>query len=489
MCDFTSVKADLKAKETKLHTLRELDNLFADLTNARNWPEKVGAGFWKMIEANLFRPVQTPLREHFVAVELPVMIEPAWPHLQPTYLLLIKYQMANPTDSRLNLSFCRRLLHNLLAPDQNEHELILFFIEQYLLMHSRDERAIVKQISHFLHLYVDGAIRPSSVLPILKFTYAQWKDTTLFDSMFTECIVPLVWSPHFVSFRSALEVVCEVALVLKAVEWANLLARISRHIPVTMPSKLPAYIDFLIFVIGHVEPQLFAPLAPRIFKTIASLATSPHVKVAEQSLKCWNEVAIIGYLFAHPKTIFPIICPAIRLASRTHWCPSTQRLASDVAKSLRRIDAHAYEEAIEPTKTTKTDVPHCLWVRGWSVVAKQAFRHHCGISLDDTLQNIRKSFTQFNAESEGNQPPATAPGIRKRVMVNLRPQSGVVRATSQKSVPAAAAANDKKNSVRTAPDRNGSREMAHSARVGSGPKQPTPHQAHSDWPVRAKKAP
>jgi hypothetical protein len=402
LCDFNDLLSDLSAKEIKLHTLRELDVMCSDAQNFKDWPSDVIDSFFSMVNANIFRPISPTPRGQLLD-EIPTLIEVTWPHLQLVYFVLLKYQLGMPTDPRFSLTFFRRLLQNLHAPDHNEHDLITTLVERYLLLYPENEPAILAQFSNFLNLYLDQAISPFAIVPILKFAVDHWRDsgmTPLFDAMFQRYFVRLIWSHHFTSFRDTLGQLLDVVITAEPHELEGLLLKVIAHIPVSAPSKQSPYLEFVHFIVDRMDPGILLTIAPNLFQLVSHYVQSEHSKVVEQSLKFCSEVKIMPFIYDNSKWVFPLICPAIHKTAKKHWNPSIQKAAHDSLRALNRLDPVAYADALGLKRVNMGNDPVPLpgalpavapVVRSWSIVARQANVRHKDFTLQQMLGNIRTS--------------------------------------------------------------------------------------------------
>jgi hypothetical protein len=183
--------------------------------------------------------------------------------------------------------------------------------------------------------------------------------------------------------------------------WPTLLVKVLRHFPLTIPSKQPVYIIFVTFLLGHLDQYTIGPVATVVFPMLARLSSSLHARAVEQSMKCWGDVKVIPYLFDNAQTLFPVICPAIKIAMKTHWSPTVQRLGLETLRALHDMDPVAYEATMTADKRRRTEEAAPLpgspyaqshGARYWSIVARGAQMIDKKFPLNQTLERIQKEF-------------------------------------------------------------------------------------------------
>ena len=60
-------------------------------------------------------------------------------------------------------------------------------------------------------------------------------------------------------------------------------------------------------VLDLVPPEIFAQLAPDLFKHLNRCLASPHFKVSQRALYIWNNESLFGLIAQNRRTILPII--------------------------------------------------------------------------------------------------------------------------------------------------------------------------------------
>jgi hypothetical protein len=218
---------------------------------------------------------------------------------------------------------------------------------------------------------------------------------------FRDSFARLIWSYHFPSFRELLMEIFELEFQTDNEAWPALLVKVLHHFPVSIPSKQPVYIIFVTFLLGHLDQYTIVPVAPLVFPMLARISASLHARAVEQSIKCWADVQVLPYLFDNAKTLFPVICPALKSASRTHWNQTVQRMGVETLRTLRDLDPVAYDATMAMDKRRHTEEPAHLpgahpaqshVARCWSIVARGAQMVDRHLPLQDILDMIQEEF-------------------------------------------------------------------------------------------------
>jgi hypothetical protein len=396
----------------KLQTLQELDAVFSDTSFLRAWPPGLFCEFLLLLRHNLFRELP-PLDPVLLStISEPPMAEIAWPHLQLVYSLLLKYQQANPADARFNLAFCSRIVRNLNAPDKNERDLVLLYIERYVSTHHADQGAVLKLFHHLLNLYLERAIGPFALGPIVRFYANHWPDPSMSAPALRQLLrvdlVPLLSAPHFGAIAAPLGALLETIADCEPAFAARFLEAAVRKWPLSAPTKQPLVLGLVVSVVDRIPRPFFDNIMARLCGALAHYAQSPHAQVALMALQACSSGRVLRHFIARDPLM---LTEAIDSASG-HWDVAVRQAADDARKLMRSVEGQegkAGEVRFRPSarRPLRED-----W--GWATVVNAAAARDGTINVGRVLAQVQASRLE---EARTQEPLIRRPRPKGRITI------------------------------------------------------------------------
>jgi serine/threonine-protein phosphatase 2A regulatory subunit B' len=338
LCDFTDLESDLEAKEVKLAVLQDLDSVFADKSLLVNWPPGLFQAFHRMVIVNLFRELPPVPPSLLAGIDEPVFADVAWSHLQPVYSLLLKYQQANPRDSRFDLRFCKLMIGNLHASDRNERELVLLYISRYIAARRENQCPVLSKFHYMLHLYLEGAICPWPVTNILRFYASHYQDpgmnSPFYRNLFRCDLAALLTARHVSLFYQPLTSLLEAIVEADPPFAVRFVDDAIKRWPLGAPAKQPVFLNVITFLLERTPRHLFERFVPRVFVFLARCVRSPHAQVAMLALRVWSNARIAANIAVFASQIAPCVADAVGRVSTSHWDPAVRRAAAETVVAL-----------------------------------------------------------------------------------------------------------------------------------------------------------
>ncbi|PKI79103.1 hypothetical protein CRG98_000395 [Punica granatum] len=277
----------------------------------------------KMVSINLFRNLTTPPRENkvleaFDLEEEEPSMDPAWPHLQIVYELLLRFVASPETDAKL----AKRYI------DQS------FILRLLDLFDSEDprEREYLKTVLHRIY----GNIINGFALPLKE-------EHKLF---LVRALIPLHKPKCIPMYHQQLSY-CITQFVEKDCKLADTVIRgLLKYWPVTNSSKEVMFLGELEEVLEATQAPEFQRCMVPLFRQIGRCLSSSHFQVAERALFLWNNDHIENLIKQNRKVILPIIFPSLERNARAHWNQAVKSLTLNVRKIFSDTDPELFEECL-----------------------------------------------------------------------------------------------------------------------------------------------
>lgn len=290
--DFNDPAKNLKEKDIKRQTLLELVDYISSVNS--KFSEVAMQEITKMVAANLFRAFPSPNHDNKVLEmydpedDEPTM-EPAWPHLQIVYELLLRYVASPETDAKLakryiDHSFVLRLLDLFDSEDQREREYLKTILHRIYGKFMVHRPFIRKAINNIFFRFISETEKHSGIAELLEilgsiingFALPLKEEHKLF---LVRALIPL-HKPKCVSLYHQQLSYCITQFVEKDFKLADTVIRgLLKYWPVTNSSKEVMFLSELEEVLEATQAAEFQRCMVPLFRQIGRCLNSSHFQV------------------------------------------------------------------------------------------------------------------------------------------------------------------------------------------------------------------
>ncbi|CAL5207281.1 unnamed protein product [Lathyrus oleraceus] len=354
--DFTDTMKNVREKEIKRQTLMELVEFIQ--SGSGKISESCQEEMIRMISINIFRSL--PPASHENTGQEPTdpeedepSLEPAWPHLQLVYELLLRYVVSSDTDTKvakryIDHSFVLKLLDLFDSEDPREREYlktILHRIYGKFMVHRPFIRKAINNIFYRFIYEIERHCGIGELLEILGsiingFALPMKEEHKLF---LVRALLPLHKPKSVVMYHPQLSY-CITQFVEKDFKLADTVIRgLLKYWPVTNCQKEILFLGELEEVLEATQAAEFQRCMVQIFKQISRCLNSSF-QVAERALFLWNNERIVTLIAQNRAVILPIIFEAFERNIDGHWNQAVHGLTANVRKMFIEMDAELFEE-------------------------------------------------------------------------------------------------------------------------------------------------
>ncbi|KAK2075788.1 hypothetical protein QBZ16_001529 [Prototheca wickerhamii] len=409
--DFTDPASHVHEKETKRLTLLEM----VDYVNSGSgkFREALAPDLVFMVSSNIFRSLPPPrphALEAFDAEEEEPSLEPAWPHLQIVYELLLRFIVSGDTDAKTAKKFVDQqfVLHLLDLFDSGKFMVHRPFIRKainYVFYHFVFETERHNGIAELLEIL--GSIINGFALPLkdehknflIRALLPLHKPKCLpqYHQQLSYCITQAQDSAHFVEKDPELAV--------------PVLQGLLKFWPITNSHKEVLFIGELEEVLEITKPKEFEIVIEPLFRRISRCLTSSHFQVAERSLFLWNNDAIVLLVTQYKEKVLPLVIGALEENAAHHWNSAVHSLTLNVRKMFQEMDVAMYNKCLHKMDSSER-----------SAAAKESQRQD---RWDAILRAAKEPSMQVAASNvppkEEDAPAAPGSGLEDLAVVSLLP--------------------------------------------------------------------
>ncbi|XP_015690016.2 serine/threonine protein phosphatase 2A 57 kDa regulatory subunit B' alpha isoform-like [Oryza brachyantha] len=366
--DFSDSLKHPREKEAKRQALLELVDYVQAPSPAANanapvrLPENVQEALVAAISVNIFRPLPPALHESAAAIdpgaapddEEEPYLDPAWPHLQLVYELLLRYVVSPDTDTKVakryvDHAFVLRLLDLFDSEDPREREYLKTVLHRIYGKFMVHRPFIRKAINNVFYRFIFETERHNGIGELLEilgsiingFALPMKEEHKLFLS---RALIPL-HKPKSVAIYHQQLSYCIVQFVEKDYKLADTVIRgLLKYWPVINCQKEVLFLGELEEVLEATQPVEFQRCMVPLFKQIGRCLNSSHFQVAERALFLWNNDHIVSLIAQNRSVIFPIIFEALERNIQSHWNQAVHGLTANVRKMFLDMDSELFEE-------------------------------------------------------------------------------------------------------------------------------------------------
>ncbi|CAM8965345.1 unnamed protein product [Rhodiola kirilowii] len=358
--DFTDPTKNLKEKDIKRQTLVELVD-YVTSANGR-FSEVLMQEIVKMVGINLFRTLTTPPRENktlegYDLEEDEPSMDPAWPHLQVVYELLLRFVASPETDAKsakrfIDHSFVIKLLDLFDSEDPREREYLKTVLHRIYGKFMVHRPFIRKSINNIFYRFIYETEKHNGIAELLEILGSIINGFALplkeeHKFFLVRVLIPLHKPKCIPMYHQQLSY-CITQFVEKDCKLSDTVIRgLLKYWPITNSSKEVMFLGELEEVLEATQAPEFQRCMVPLFRQIARCLSSSHFQVAERALFLWNNDHIETLIRQNRKVILPIIFPSLERNARNHWNQAVQSLTLNVRKIFSDADSELFDQCLQ----------------------------------------------------------------------------------------------------------------------------------------------
>ncbi|CAD5187732.1 serine/threonine protein phosphatase 2A 57 kDa regulatory subunit B' beta isoform-like [Musa acuminata AAA Group] len=354
--DFSDTLKSAREKEMKRQTLSELVDVVQ--SSSIRLGESVQEELVRTVAVNIFRGLPPASHENTGSEvtdpeEEDPYLDPAWPHLQLVYELLLRYVISSDTDTKvakryIDHSFVLRILDLFESEDPREREYLKTILHRIYGKFMVHRPFIRKAINNIFYRFIFETERHSGIGELLEilgsiingFALPMKEEHKLF---LVRVLIPLHRPKPVGMYHQQLSY-CIVQFVEKDYKLADTIIRgLLKYWPVTNCQKEVLFLGELEEVLEATQPAEFQRCMVPLFKQISHCLSSSHFQVAERALFLWNNDHIVSLIAQNRSVIFPIIFEALEKNMQGHWNQAVHGLTANVRKMFLDMDSELFE--------------------------------------------------------------------------------------------------------------------------------------------------
>ncbi|CAL9772903.1 unnamed protein product [Musa acuminata subsp. burmannicoides] len=354
--DFSDTLKSAREKEMKRQTLSELVDVVQ--SSSIRLGESVQEELVRAVAVNIFRGLPPASHENTGSEvtdpeEEDPYLDPAWPHLQLVYELLLRYVISSDTDTKvakryIDHSFVLRILDLFESEDPREREYLKTILHRIYGKFMVHRPFIRKAINNIFYRFIFETERHSGIGELLEilgsiingFALPMKEEHKLF---LVRVLIPLHRPKPVGMYHQQLSY-CIVQFVEKDYKLADTIIRgLLKYWPVTNCQKEVLFLGELEEVLEATQPAEFQRCMVPLFKQISHCLSSSHFQVAERALFLWNNDHIVSLIAQNRSVIFPIIFEALEKNMQGHWNQAVHGLTANVRKMFLDMDSELFE--------------------------------------------------------------------------------------------------------------------------------------------------
>ncbi|XP_077220567.1 serine/threonine protein phosphatase 2A 57 kDa regulatory subunit B' beta isoform-like [Tasmannia lanceolata] len=355
--DFSDTLKSVREKEAKRQTLLELVDFIQSCIGKIT--ETVQEELIRMISRNIFRCLPPASHENTGSENTDPedddpYLDPAWPHLQIVYELLLKYVVSSDTDPKIakryiDHSFVLRLLDLFDSEDPREREYLKTILHRIYGRFMVHRPFIRKAINNIFFRFIFETERHSGIGELLEilgsiingFALPMKEEHKLF---LVRVLIPL-HKPKSVALYHLQLSYCITQFVEKDFKLADtVIRRLLKYWPITNCQKEVLFLGELEEVLEATQSAEFQRCMVPLFRQIGRCLNSSHFQVAERALFLWNNDHIVSLIAQNRSVIFPIVFDSLEKNTHSHWNQVVNGLTANVRKMFLEMDSELFED-------------------------------------------------------------------------------------------------------------------------------------------------
>lgn len=361
--DFSDPSKNTLEKDVKRQTLLELVDFVA--SGSMRFSEPAILAMCRMCAVNLFRVFPPYYRSNLSSVgenddNDDPMFDPAWPHLQIVYDLLLRFINSTCLDAKvakkyIDHSFILRLLDLFDTEDPRERDCLKTILHRSYGKFMVHRPFIRKSLSNIFYRFVFETEKHNGIAELLE----------IFGSIISGFALPLkeehkifLWrvliplhKPKSVGVYFQQLSYCVLQFIEKEPRLASVVIKgILKYWPITNSQKEVMFLGELEEILEAISMVEFQKVMVPLFWRIGCCINSFHFQVAERALFLWNNDQIINLIAHNRLVILPIIFPALEKNAHNHWNPGVLNLTLNIRKMFSEMDDALYLACLDQLK-------------------------------------------------------------------------------------------------------------------------------------------
>lgn len=350
---------DFEVKTAKEDILIELEDVIIDEPNLIMSFDSVYRELFRMFETNVFRSLPPSLNQNvpeYDPEEDEPPLEPAWPHLQPVYNLLIRFidsPQFDVTRAKLHINehFVLKLLGLFESEDPRERDYLKTMLHRiygkFLGLRSYIRRQINNVFFSFIYeseyhngisdlLEILGSIINGFVIPLKE----------EHKTLLLKVLMPLHKARTLNAYHAQLAY-CIVQFIEKEPSLAEPVVKsLLKYWPKVHSIKEVMFLSEIEEILDITEPLAFKKVMEELFRQIARCIKSNQFQVAERALYFWNNDYILSLINDNVGVILPIVFPALHIDPSAHWNKTIHGLIYNALKLSTEMDQKLFHDLV-----------------------------------------------------------------------------------------------------------------------------------------------
>ncbi|KAF2596332.1 hypothetical protein F2Q68_00012273 [Brassica cretica] len=351
--DFSDQTKNSIEKDVKRQTLLELLDFVSSASSSSSvrFTEPAILAMCKMSAVNLFRVFPPSYRERNDSDDNDPTFEPAWPHLQIVYDLLLKFITSPCLDAKvakkyLDHGFILRLLELFDSEDPRERECLKTILHRVYGKFMVHRPFIRKAMSNIFYSFVFEAEKRGGGGGIAELL-------EIFGSIVSGFALPLKEEHKIFLWRVLIPLhkaksvggyfhqlsYCVTQFIDKEPKLGSVVIKgLLKFWPVTNSQKEVMFLGEVEEIVEVMSLVEFQKVMVPLFLRIACCVNSCHFQVSERALFLWNNDQIVNLIAQNRQAILPIMFTALEKNAESHWNQSVLNLTLNVRKMFCEMD-------------------------------------------------------------------------------------------------------------------------------------------------------
>ncbi|KAF8091009.1 hypothetical protein N665_0458s0012 [Sinapis alba] len=345
--DFSDPNKNSIEKLVKRQTLLELLDFVA--SGSVRFTEPAVLAMCRMCAMNLFRVFPPSYRSIGGENddEDPIF-DPAWPHLQIVYDLLLKFITSPCLDAKmakkyLDHAFIVRLLDLFDSEDPRERDCLKTILHRVYGKFMVHRPFVRRSMSNIFYRFVFETEKHSGIAELLE----------IFGSIVSGFALPLKEEHKIFLWRVLIPLhkpksvgnyfqqlsYCITQFIDKEPKLASVVIKgLLKFWPITNSQKEVMFLGEVEEIVEAMSVLEFQKVMVPLFIRIACCVNSCHFQVSERALFLWNNDQIVNLIAHNRQAILPIMFTALEKNAENHWNQSVLNLTLNVRKMFCEMD-------------------------------------------------------------------------------------------------------------------------------------------------------
>lgn len=365
-------------KDVKRQTLLELLDFVASPSTVK-FTEPAILAMCRMCGVNLFRVFPPSYREKNDNDDNEPVFDPAWPHLQIVYDLLLKFITSPCLDAKLakkylDHGFIVKLLDLFDSEDPRERECLKTILHRVYGKFMVHRPFIRRSMSNVFYSFVFETEKRNGIAELLEvfgsivsgFALPLKEEHKIF---LWRVLVPLHKAKSVGGYFHQLSY-CVTQFIDKEPKLGSVVIKgLLKFWPVTSSQKEVMFLGEVEEIVEAMSVLEFQKVMVPLFLRIASCVNSCHFQVSERALFLWNNDQIVNLIAHNRQAILPIMFAALEKNAENHWNQSVLNLTLNVRKMFCEMDedlfmsCHARFQEEEAEQCSAEEKRKEVWAR------------------------------------------------------------------------------------------------------------------------------